>query len=209
MKLINSPSFNGYPVLSKRGELIEAILLGNEGVITKGLHCHNRLTVIRFELKFPVGYTGCVEIVSKFFESLKYRIKSDLLKKGESKGRYIHSEVGYVWVKELSGQRGWHYHATLTLNHDVYNSLGLLYGTNENMFNRIYLSWASALGYHPDNAKGLVHIPENPIYKLDCNSVSIHEDIHDVLYRLSYLAKIKTKPYSTGLGMRFFGTSQR
>jgi hypothetical protein len=77
------------------------------------------------------------------------------------------------------------------------------------MYNRILFSWASALGFSVDGAMGLVHIPENPVYKLDRSSVTINEDIHSVLYRLSYLAKLKTKPYGISSGGRFFGTSSR
>lgn len=209
MKLINSPSFNGYSVLSRYGPLVENILMGNEQVLVRMLNIHNRVAVMRFELKFPIGYTGGTDIISKAFDSIRYRINSDLRMKTDSRGRVINSDIGYVWVKEVSGNHGWHYHAALFLNYDVYNCFGQINGSNMNMYNRVLLSWASALRLSPDDAKGLVHIPNNPIYKLDCNSVSIHEDIHDVLCRLSYLAKTSTKPYGAGLGKRFFGTSQR
>lgn len=209
MKLINSPSFNGYPVLSKHGALVENILTGNEQVLVRMLNIHNRVAVMRCELKFPAGFADNTEVISKAFDSIRYRINSDLRRKADSRGRVINSDIGYIWVKEKSGNQGWHYHVALFLNYDVYNCFGLINSSNMNMYNRVLLSWASALGLHPDDAKGLVHIPNNPIYKLDCNSVSINEDMHDVLYRLSYLAKVHTKPYGEGYGIRFFGTSQR
>lgn len=209
MNVISSSNFNGYPVLSQHGVLVENILIGNEEVLVQALRNHNRIVVMRFELKFPVGYTGSTDIISKFFDSLRYRLKNDLKKKSRIRGRTIHSEIGYVWVKELSSNHGWHYHVALFLNYDVYNCFGLINGNNINMYNRILFAWASALGCQVDDARGLVHIPQNPVYKLDRCSLTINEDIQAVLYRLSYLAKLKTKPYETGSRMRFYGTSKR
>tara|TARA_R110000737_G_scaffold282984_1_gene289646 strand:- start:6123 stop:6752 length:630 start_codon:yes stop_codon:yes gene_type:complete len=209
MNVISSSNFNGYPVLSQHGVLVENILIGNEEVLAQAFKSHNRIAVMRFELKFPLGYMGCTEVISKFFDSLRYRLKNDLVKKTESRGRVVQSDIGYVWVKELSGSHGWHYHVALLLNYDVYNCFGLINGNNINMFNRILFSWAGAIGYSVNDARGLVHIPQNPVYKLDRCSLTVNEDIQAVLYRLSYLAKLKTKPYKTGSRKRFYGTSKR
>lgn len=209
MNVISSSNFNGYPVLSQHRVLVENILIGNEEVLAQAFKSHNRIAVMRFELKFPVGYMGCTEVISKFFDSLRYRLKNDLVKKTESRGRTVQSDIGYVWVKELSGSHGWHYHVALLLNYDVYNCFGLINGNNINMFNRILFSWAGAIGYSVNDARGLVHIPQNPVYKLDRCSLTVNEDIQAVLYRLSYLAKLKTKPYKTGSRKRFYGTSKR
>lgn len=209
MNVISSSNFNGYPVLSQHGVLVENILIGNEEVLAQTFKKHNRIAVMRFELKFPAGYMGCTEVISKFFDSLRYRLKNDLIKKTENRGRTVQSDIGYVWVKELSGSHGWHYHLALFLNYDVYNCFGLINGSNINMFNRILFAWAGAIGNSVDDTRGLVHIPQNPVYKLDRCSLAINEDIHAVLYRLSYLAKLKTKPYMTGSRMRFYGTSKR
>lgn len=209
MNLIRTAEFNGYPVLSKGGELIEYILKGNEEVVYQALNNHSRVVVMRFELKFPVGYMGSTEVISKFFDALRYRINSDLAKKTESRCRTVNSQIGYVWVKELSGNHGWHYHVALLLNYDVYNCFGIINSTNENMYNRILASWASAIGYLSDDIKGMVHIPNNPTYKLERNSEHIQLNVHAVFHRLSYLAKLKTKPYQSGVRTRFYGTSQR
>lgn len=209
MNTIKSPCFNGYPVLSQQGELVENILIGNEEVLVKTIKVHSRVAVMRFELKFPAGYTGDIEIISKFFDSLRYRLKNDLAKKTKSRGRTVKSDLGYVWVKELSSNRGWHYHVALFLNYDTYNYFGIIGSNNANMFNRIFFSWAGALGFSAESTKGLVHISKNPVYKLDRNSMTINEDIHSVLYRLSYLAKLATKPYGVSSGGRFYGTSDR
>jgi hypothetical protein len=209
VNIISSPSFNGYPVLSNHGPLVENMLIGNEEVLARALINHNRIAVMRFELKFPKGHVGSVEAISKFFDAFRYTIKGDLVKKTESRLRTIHSDMGYVWVRELSGRHGWHYHVGLYLNYDVYNCFGSINSKNINMYNRILSSWASALGIHIDSARGLVHIPQNPVYKIDRFSLTVIEDIHAVLYRFSYLAKLKTKPYQADYRMRFYGTSVR
>lgn len=209
MKLINSPSFNGYPVMSEHGALVENILIGNDQILSQALHSHTRSAVMRFELKFPKGYSGDTEVISKFFDALRYRLRDDLVRKTESRGRTIHSDMGYVWVKELSGAHGWHYHVALFVNYDVYNSFGVINSENVNTYNRILASWASAMGSKVDAAIGLVHIPKDPVYKLWHGSETLIDDIHTILYRLSYLAKLETKPYGDGLGRRFFGTSRR
>lgn len=209
MKTVSTTSFNGYPVISKHGPLIENILLGNEEVLFQMLNAHKRIAVMRFELNFPDEYHGKTDVISKFFDSLRHKLKNDLARKTENRGRTIHSEVGYVWVRELSGRHGWHYHVALFVNYDVYNCFGLINGKKINMYNRLSSSWASAIGIPLESALGLVHIPDNAIYKLELNCEDIVEDIHSVLYRLSYLAKVKTKPYRIGYGMRFYGTSRR
>jgi len=208
MNLINTPSFNGYPVLSKQGPLIENILIGNEDVLSRILELHNRVSVMRFELKFPVGYFGSAEVISKLFDSLRFKLKNDLAKKTSSRSRTIHSEIGYVWVKELSSQHGWHYHVALFLNYDVYNCFGSINSENTNMYNRILHSWAGVLNLSAIDARGLVHIAETGVRKLERNIVNKTE-LHEVLHWLSYLAKLKTKPYGEVPRKRFYGTSQR
>lgn len=210
MKTINTPSFNGYSVWSEKGPLIENILVGNEEVLAQAIRSHNRVAVMRFDLKFPAGYQGNTNIISKFFDSLRFRLKQDLVKKTESRGRAIGSAIGYTWVKELGGNNGWHYHVALFLNYDVYNCLGAVKSENDNMYNRVLKSWASALSIPLEEArKGLVNISPNPIYKLDAKSQNLDEEIHAVLNRLSYLAKVRTKPYGEGSKTRFYGTSKR
>jgi len=208
MDIINSQVFNGYKVQSQKGDLIENILIKNEQVLAQMLQHHKRIAAFRFELKFPSGYRGDVDIISKFFDSLRERLKSDLRVKTRKKKRTVNSELGYVWVKEVSANHGWHYHVVMFLNHDVYNCFGMINGPNTNMYSRILSSWASAIGITPMSAIGLVHVSKNPVYKLDVNSESIVDDMHVVLHRISYFAKVKTKPYGGGQYNRFFGTSK-
>ena len=209
MNLIYDKTFHGYAVIHQHGPLLEHILLGNEQVLIKAMRSHKRLTVMRFELKFPVGYLGEVDVASKFFDSFRLKIKNDLKNKTESKGFKVHSEIAYVWVKELSLSGGWHYHVALILNKDIYNTFGLITSANSNMYNRILASWASAIGYSLAGASGLVDLSPNGVYHLNQNSDSFNVEINKVMFRLSYFAKEITKPYGPGNNQRFYGTSKR
>ncbi|CAM4356446.1 inovirus Gp2 family protein [Vibrio agarivorans] len=209
MFLINDKEFNGYPVIHQHGPLVQDILIAIELMMAKSFCEHKRLAVFRFELKFPGDYIGTAEVISKFIDSLRFRTQRDLSKKSKSRGRAIYSVINYLWVKELSGSEGWHYHFVLVLNYDVYNCFGKIGSKNNNMYKRILASWASAIECSENDALGLVHLPKNSVYKLDKNSLTFGEDINAVLFRLSYLAKLKTKPYGSNTRRRFYGTSKR
>lgn len=209
MFLINDKEFNGYPVIHQHGPLVQDILIAIELMMAKSFCEHNRLAVFRFELKFPKDYAGPTEVISKFTDSFRFRIQRDLFNKSKIRGRTIYSTINYVWVKELSGSEGWHYHLALVLNFDVYNCFGRIGSKNNNIYNRILASWASALKCSENDALGLIHLPKNAVYKLDKNAFDLHEDIKAVMFRLSYLAKLKTKPYGSNIRRRFYGTSRR
>jgi hypothetical protein len=49
--------------------------------------------------------------------------------------------------------------------------------------------WVSSLGISVEEAKGLVHIPENPVYHIDRKP----EAFADFFYRTSYLSKVESK----------------
>ncbi|SBT11948.1 inovirus Gp2 family protein [Vibrio celticus] len=209
MKLIESNFFNGYRVIRKYGPLIHRILMANELMIVKSLSDHNRLLVMRFELKFPTGYSGPTDIISKFFDSLRFKIQYDLKRKSKNRNRSINCCINYVWVKELSGNEGWHYHVALVLNYNVYRAFGKVDSRRNNTFNRISEAWASAIKCSVNDVKGLVHIPnKNSTYQLNKSSPSFHETFNDVMFRLSYFAKLKTKPYGGNTRVRFYGTSK-
>lgn len=96
----------------------------------------------------------------------------------------------------------------LLLNKDAYAFLGKLKSNknDNNLIMKIRKAWGSALCCTYETSGQLVYVPENPCYYLDGNSSKFEGVYRDVLYRSSYLAKDKTKPY--GDGYRSFGCSQ-
>ncbi len=207
-ELHTSPYFNGYPVQDKYQPLMVSYLQVHEQVLMRALTECPRVCVLRFELKIPINTIMHSDLlITKFIDSLRYRVKSDLAKKNNRTGRSTKCQLRYIWVKELSKSHGWHYHLVIFLNHDVYNCFGSLNASSGNMFARIRASWASALGVNYEGVSGLIHIPNNAVYKVDVNAINGVEQIHDVLYRLSYFAKVQTKPFGSSSSNRFFGYS--
>ena len=206
--LHTSSSFNGYPVQVNYQPLMVNNLLIHERVLMKALSYHKRTCALRFELKFPKNFVLMdSRFISKFFDSLRVRIKLDLVNKNRRTGRNDKCYLSYIWVYELSSKGEWHFHVIIFLNHDIYNCFGSLKRTEGNMYSRVRASWASAINLSFDEVSGLIHIPNNAAYKINVNSEYYEQQVHDVLYRLSYFAKTKTKPYGEGSGTRFFGYS--
>lgn len=208
MNVIKTPVFNGYKVQSKKGALNENILLKNEQVVNQSLQAHRKVCALRFELKLPYGSNKSTVLISRFFDALRGRLKNDVKRKSVKWKKNVNTELDYIWVKEQSKNQGWHFHVVILLNHDVYNGFGFFDVYKEYLYSFIAKSWASALDIELGEVKGLVHVPRNPIYRLDNNSPDLSFDIEDLLYRLSYFAKLYTKPYGTDRGGRYFGTSK-
>lgn len=207
-QLHTSSSFNAYPIQDKYLPLMANNLLIHERVLMKALSYHKRTCALRFELKFPKGYSFIdSRFISKFFDSLRVRIKIDLANKNRRTGRNDKCALSYIWVFELSSKGEWHFHVIIFLNHDLYNCFGSLKSTGGNMFSRIRAAWASALNLSFDGVSGLIHIPDNAVYKININAENYVQQAQDILYRLSYFAKIETKPFGAGTRNRFFGYS--
>jgi hypothetical protein len=202
------PYFNGYPIQDRYQPLIVNNLLVHEKVLMKALSHHKRTCAFRFELKFPRHKAFKVNhVISKFFDSLRVRIKSDLASKSKRTGRNYECKVSYVWVCEFSTSINWHFHVVIFLNRDVYNCFGLIKAKEGNIYSRIRAAWASAIGVSFDGALGLVHLPDNGVYDINTNAENYEQQVEDVLYRLSYFAKVQTKPFGQGNNHRFFGYS--
>ncbi|AAZ27404.1 inovirus Gp2 family protein [Colwellia psychrerythraea] len=206
--LHTEPYFNGYPIQDKYQPLIVNNLLVHEKVLMKALSHHKRTSAFRFELKFPRNKQYIVNhAISKFFDSLRVRIKSDIANKNKRLDKKYECKLSYVWVCEYSTSINWHFHVVIFLNRDVYNCFGRLKANEGNMYSRIRAAWASAIGVSFDAALGLVHLPDNDVYDVNTNADNYEQQLEDILYRLSYFAKVQTKPYGQGGDNRFFGYS--
>ena len=144
--------------------------------------------------------------ITRFFESLKSQLKVYRKNKNIMEGK---DDFKYIWVREKDGSCHHHYHLILFFNKDTYAHLGDLKSNSldKNLITKIRKAWASALSGNYDECAGLVFVPKNPIYYLNRNNALSTEVHSDLIYRISYLAKDKTKPY--GDGYRCFGCSQR
>lgn len=163
-------------------------------VMNRSLDEHPRTFAVRFDLQIPAIEWGLAEdrLIDRFISSLKGKIKWARIKSArQSKtGRVHETGVRYVWARELPQRGRVHYHFVLFLNRDAFNAIGVYELGRDNLFNRVLEAWAGALRMDVDDAVGLVHFPENAIYRVTEGDVGSQDDL---LHRASYLAKVSTK----------------
>lgn len=200
--------YRGQPIQVNKGPFILSYLRRLDWTVSKALDEHTRVLAFRFDLRLPAAidlpdYLYTNEVIDRFLESFKAKIKHNRLKAASS-GRYIHaSKVRYVWAREIGCSGKPHYHLLILLNRDAFHRLGKFEPGRDNIFNRLVEAWASALRLSLDECNGLVHIPDNPTYNLHRDDEQAQQDL---FFRASYLCKAATKVY--GDGQHVFGYSR-
>lgn len=220
LTLFNGNEWHGLSVYTDRGPQIENYLERAHRVLLDALEEHPRSSMIRCDLRVP---KGCGEpdsgVISRFLASLQAQLDADADRKWMAGQRVHPCKLRHIWAREQDLATHGHYHVALLLNRDAYFSLGNFRsrapgpdrenppesGVTRNMADRIRKAWASALQLRPDKAAGLVHFPQNPVYRLDANSADFPQQFASAFYRVSYLTKADTKHY--GDGLKSFGCS--
>ncbi|MEY8239148.1 MAG: inovirus Gp2 family protein [Cycloclasticus sp.] len=192
----DSPSFRGLHVINHRGPLVMKYLESNFRTVECALAQYPRTFATRFELLFPQKTEGWqTDVISKFTEALKSEIGSYLREKGL---RADSCKPRFIWAKERSRSLNPHYHVMLFLNKDVFFRSGNIVSENWNLVRRIESAWARALGVTYQEISGLVHFPKNRDYIVNVRHENFLQQLTDLFYRASYLAKEDTKEYSDG-----------
>lgn len=225
--LSEESEWNGLPVQTCRGMLIDNYLKRINEVIENATTAHPRTCAFRCDLRFPIDMIQSdTSVISRFFLSLKAQLIADEQRKTKEGRRFHRSELRYIWVKERDGSNHWHYHVCLFVNRDAYFTLGRFrpsarYDNDDldglftkirdrterkNMVDRIRKAWVSALRLSDEKMGRLVHFPDNATYHLDINAVDFRTKYESLFYRLSYFAKRDTKHY--GDGTNNFGSSR-
>ncbi|EPO2954434.1 inovirus Gp2 family protein [Vibrio cholerae] len=188
--------FLSNPVIKEHAPLCKEYLIAIKDVLDISLTEYSRVYVQRIDLRYPSHYSGhnCGDI-SRFFSSLKEKIKYDLRKKNKVDKCILR----YVWAREQLSSENPHYHVALFLNKDIYFCLGDITKDSDNFSSMIKGAWASALGIEYFEVKSCVHFPSNSTYYIHKGKNTYQEEYRQCFYRLSYLAKIDTKIYSNGL----------
>lgn len=188
------------------------------GVICNALKDHSQTTVVRVDLHLPEHRDISDSILcnpdlsqglmSRFIESLREQIVFYQRQKAWEGKRIHRCSVRYVWVlerPELSGKK--HYHLALFVNTDTFNGLGSYDEKGTGLASMIQNAWLSAMKLRNwPEYRTLVHIPENPMAFLSLNSLDFRDNLDALTFRLSYMAKHRTKRYSSN--ERSFGCSQ-
>ena len=145
-------------------------------------------------------------VFSRFIESLNAKMLAYQRRKKLAGKRVYHCKVNYSWVKEWTTEGKPHYHAVLYFNHDTFFNLGNLRRSN-NLGSFIQEAWCSALSINSGQEYStLVHFPENSLYILNINYPYFDQTYQDLLLRLSYFAKERSKIYNKQ--ERTFGSSR-
>ena len=163
--------------------------------------------MLRFDLHLPNDYPDHLtfnnSLMEKFFASLKAKIKHSQATKRRDGFRVHDTDLRYIWCRERSTQGRVHYHVAILLNHDAYAYIGEFNLDKENMYTRLYGAWSSALGIYVDDARGLIHIPDNPTYCIHRDDITSFEN---AFYRISYFCKKDSKEFNSG--HHSFGSSR-
>ncbi len=219
-------TYNGLPVLTSHGPLIEGYLSNLYTTIHLALDSYRRVLAIRFDLRFPAHWSleeialmegGSRSVISRFWETVKAKIKHDRSQAAKYLERSHDTSVRYVWIREVGEEGRPHYHCLMLLNRDAYFSLGHDYSESMNMLVRLQEAWCDRLQLPWREYRALVHIPDNPVYALESPKKSSEgsfdpssdkssdkvpsepsKELKDLFFRVSYLCKAKTKQYGDG-----------
>ncbi|KHF15116.1 hypothetical protein PO80_12580 [Vibrio parahaemolyticus] len=205
-----------YPVSELNTHYLDRIIL----TMSKVLKDYKRVHALRLDLRLPVSDSekdilrrdeilnntfNQKNIIKRFFESLKAKIKAQEKRMKASEKRVYPCHLRYVWCRERNKSNSDHYHLVLFFNKDRYFSSG--YRDNEESLVRLIMdAWSSALGEYVDNADRLVQLVYKGTHYLDQNKYDFENKYQALFTRLSYFAKNRTKHYDEG--KRCFGTSQ-
>ncbi|OOF21771.1 hypothetical protein BZJ19_15805 [Salinivibrio proteolyticus] len=224
---MNQHTYEGFPILLPVNECKGRYLDKIREVLADGYHDYKNLTIARLDLRFPAidesdDFLMRDEVLSlrrRRKDTVKFFIRAIELEMAKqecekrAKGKRMHRcKVRYVWARERNHSHNDHYHFALVLNKDRFYCWGKFENVEcgDGLYNIIVRAWAKAIGLCNNQAMGLVHIPDNSIYYLHGrpeSSERAEQEYKDIFYRLSYLAKKRTKRRNEGF--RCFGSSTK
>lgn len=159
----------------------------------------SRNFIVRIDLRFPlkVKHKNDSRVISRFFESLKSKLKAHEKRNKKDKKRIYSNKLKYVWVREIGPiNKNQHYHCVLFFNKDAFFSLGRFEDTY-NLYSMINSAWFSAIGIDRITS-GLVHYVPFEIKYLNKKDPEFKEKKNKWIDFLTYLAKDFSKPYNDG-----------
>lgn len=197
----------GSHVISYREKIID--------VINKAVREHCRTLAIRVDLHDPAILDNGDSIscnantepgaISRFTNSLKAKVKSDEQRKQKENKRVHPNTLRYAWVREFTQNGKRHFHLFLFLNKDAYYHRGDFNMDEDTLRTLITSAWCSALSLNTEEGQHLVHYPSHGKYTLYRNDIINDVYRGDLLNRIDYLTKVKSKIFDDG--NRTFGCS--
>lgn len=213
--------FEGFPVNTSNGSLVESYLTQTYKVLNLALLAHPRTIVFHAVLSLPRDYDAKLyapKCISQFIASFKEQVEFDQKKRGKAGNRVHKTEVRYIWCREKDTSPNYHYHIYILMNGDSYRSFGSIDNPRPGqLFYMLNAAWGRALNIYNIGNNGLVHLTRpSPLY-INANEANFDNHIdkyigeevcsfESVFYWMSYIAKLETKRFEDG--NRNFGCSQ-
>lgn len=207
--------FKGLPI-NTRYPMSERYLERAHAVYRDALTRYPKVFMFHVTLRFPAeGIFSSTGVISTFVRSLRERVQRDLARRRLHVDRVHHTDVHYVWCREVNKEQREHYHFMVIVNANTYRALGCFSEPiRDQLAGMVRRAWASAIRFSLENSKGLVHFSgdiELITTKQIPNRVivsaygSFNDSYEAGFFWLSYLCKLTTKHY--GDCMRNFGSS--
>ena len=180
MPLIQDRKTKHYePYIQIKGETIKVNAGSNKGIyreiierfvsqLDAALSIHKRLLVLRFDLHLN-KFSKDNKVVSRFMNRLKQWLKRN----------YGLQNVGYIWVREQEKSKQQHYHLAIMLDENKIRH-------PKRLIAQIREMWLP-YGHMPTIKK--------PYFNINTLKVNYREVREDIIYRVSYLAKVRGKRY--------------
>lgn len=181
--------------------MIDQYLRRTEQVMHQAMSDYRRVTMIRFDLRFPFWwdleiypYQDCI---SKFFRNLSYQLDHD------RKGKGRPNKLRYVWCREFGEENGRpHYHVAVMVNGDLYRPFAFHQPGMQSIAAMISHAWGDVLGFYRCEGHGQVYFPDQGAKSFSGDN---YQSQAEAFQRMSYLSKARSKHY--GGGARSFGYS--
>ncbi|WP_336368097.1 inovirus Gp2 family protein [Marinobacter sp. C2H3] len=204
--IYNGYFYNGMPLIWQKGPFIYNYLQRLDETIQGALNDHADIMAVRVDLRLPLhsntaSYPIERPVFNRFIESLKAKIAARQAKTVRKGKRFHRTKVHYAWTREFGHTGNAHYHCVLFFNKQTFQGLGEFNPHSGSLYSMISGAWANALRLDQSVADALIHIPENPIYRINRK-----EKYNALFYRISYFAKLATKQFGTK--SHNFGTSR-
>ncbi|MFH0266174.1 inovirus Gp2 family protein [Vibrio rumoiensis] len=210
LTITHEPTFNGNKVYIDKEGLVVEYLEGIDSVLEKALEQYARLFIVRVDLNLPTDFRGDDSaVMTRFFQSLKSQIAAYRRRSARLNGKpYRETTIRYVWAKECDTSTSSHYHVALIFDRNVFRSLGDFGEYQQSLANRIRNAWKRSVdAIYSGKEKPAIHFSKQGQYHLLRNSEEFEEVFQSVFYRLSYLAKRRTKHF--GKRMNNFDHSRK
>lgn len=197
------------------GPLWRHYVVRMEETLQKALIAHPRTLALRIDLHFPefddvLCATTDSQVITRCMASLRSQLTAQWHRKSQSGDRIHRTDLRYIWAREFDwfGVKP-HFHILLLLNKDAYMSPGNYQSDETNLATMIMAAWYRALRLAipaDPKVRSLVKFPANPCYWLDANSDNLESVYLDLMFRVKYMAKVRSKHHDDGY--RLFGCTQ-